>query len=186
MSLFTVASRYSKSLLELSVERGELEEVHRDMQKLLDMGKANEELGLMLQDPVIRSEEKLRILNMLFSEGSADLTADFLELIAQKGRENTLMAIARQFHKQYNSHKGIQEAKVVTTFPIDEELRQSFIDMVKEISGKEKVELSEHVDEELIGGFVLTVGDRQIDESLESKLNSLRLRFTQNLYEKKY
>jgi len=186
MSLFRVASRYAKSLLELSVERGELEAVHQDMQRLLDLGEAQEEFVLMLQDPVIRSDKKLNVLKSLFSDGNAALTVDFFELLTSKRRENVLMAIAREFHKQYNIHKGIQAAELITTFPIDGELRKSFVEMVKEISGKDKVQLSEKIDEDLIGGFVLTVGDRQIDESLESKLNLLRLRFTQNLYEKKY
>src|SRR5690606_20332896 len=109
MSLFRVASRYAKSLLELSVENGELEAVHRDMQKLLEIGDANEELALMLQDPVIPSEKKLKALHLLFSGKSATLTADFFELLIRKGRENVLMEIAREFHKQYNLQKGIQD-----------------------------------------------------------------------------
>ena len=186
MSVIRVASRYAKSLLELSVEKGQLEEVYKDMVRLKDLAASNRDFKVMLQSPDINSEKQLKVLSSLFSKNSASVTTAFFNILTQKGRETVLLDIAKEFHKQYNLHKGIQEAEVVTTFPIDEELRQSFLQMVKEISGKEQVELKETLDEDLIGGFVLTVGDRQIDESLNSKLNQLKLKFTQNLYEKKY
>ena len=89
------------------------------------------------------------------------------------------------FEKE-NREKAIQEADIVTTFAIDDELRNTFIKLVKEISGKDRVELKEKIDPEIIGGYVLTVDDRQVDESLESKLKMIQIRFTQNLYEKRY
>ncbi|MEX2593494.1 MAG: ATP synthase F1 subunit delta [Anditalea sp.] len=186
MSVIRVASRYAKSLLELSVEKGELEAVHQDMIKLLKMGRSNRDLTVMLQSPVIESEKKLNVLKALFAKDVSPLTITYFNVLSQKGRENVLLASAKEFHKLYNIHKGIQEAEIVTTFPIDEELRKSFIGIVKEISGKGSVELIEKTEKDLIGGFVLTIGDRQIDESLNSKLKMLQLKFTQNLYEKKY
>jgi F-type H+-transporting ATPase subunit delta len=186
MSVIRVASRYAKSLLELSAEKGVLEAVHQDMIRLSEIGRSNQEFKVMLQSPLINSEKKLNILKAIFENEAAPLTLLFFKIISQKGREKVLLATAKEFHRQYNIHKGIQEAKIVTTFPIDDELRQSFIDIVKEISGKNTVELKEKIEEDLIGGFILTVGDKQIDESLNSKLKMLKLDFTQNLYEKKY
>ena len=186
MSVIRVASRYAKSLLELSVEKGALEAVHQDMNRLLDLAASNREFKVMLESPVINAEKKLKVLNALFVTNVSPITLSFFNILIQKGRERALLAIAKEFHQQYNVHNGIQPAEVVTTFPIDEELRKSFVEIVREISGKGKVELKEKIDVELIGGFVLTVGDRQIDESIENKLKQLRLKFTQNLYEKKY
>ena len=186
MSVLRVASRYAKSLMELSVEKGELDKVHQDMNKLLEIGQSNPELKAMLQSPVIHSDKKAKVLKALFAKPASPLTLVFFNLLSQKGRENAAMAIAQDFHKKYNIHKGIQEANIVTTFAIDDELRNTFIKLVKEISGKDRVELKEKIDPEIIGGYVLTVDDRQVDESLESKLKMLQIRFTQNLYEKRY
>lgn len=186
MSTIRVASRYAGSLLELSVEKGQLEAVHQDMNRLMDLAASNRDFKVMLQSPVISAEKKIKVLNALFEKSSTPLIASFFNLLAQKGREGIVLDIAEEFHKQYNLHNKIQEAEVITTFPLNESLRMSFISLIQEISGKEKVELKEKVDEELIGGFVLTVGDKQIDESLSSKLSQLKLKFTQNLYEKKY
>ena len=186
MSVIRVASRYTKSLLDLAIEQGQLEAVHQDMNRLLDLAASNSDFKVMLKSPVINADKKLNVLNALFTNAKSPLTLTFFKVVAQKGRETVLLDIAKEFHRQYNIHSNIQEAEVVTTFPLDEEMRSSFISLVKEISGFEKVELKEKVDSELIGGFVLTVGDKQIDESLSSKLSRLKLKFTQNLYEKKY
>ena len=186
MSVIRVASRYAKSLLELAVEREDLEAVHRDITRLQELGKQSTEFKLLLQSPIVNSDKKLSIIKALFPGEISPITSSFFEIVSRKRRENTLLATAKEFHRQYNLYKGIQDAKVVTTFPLGDELRQSFVDIAKEISGKDTIELSEEVDEDLIGGFVLTVGDKQIDESLSSKLNQLKLKFTQNLYEKKY
>lgn len=185
MSVIRVASRYAKSLLELAVEKADLEAVHRDMEKLLEISRSNRDFTVMLQSPVIKSDKKLDVLNALFVKDASPVTIAFFGMLASKNRENALLAVAKEFHKRYNLYKDIQEAEVITTFPIDQALRESFTDVVKKISGRNSVELVEKVDEELIGGFVLTVGDRQIDESLDSKLKKLQLQFTQNLYEKK-
>jgi len=172
--------------LDLAIEQGQLEAVHQDMNRLLDLAASNSDFKVMLKSPVINADKKLNVLNALFKDAKSPLTLIFFKVVAQKGRETVLLDIAKEFHRQYNLHSNIQEAEVVTTFPLDEEMRSSFISLVKEISGFEKVELKEKVDSELIGGFVLTVGDKQIDESLSSKLSHLKLKFTQNLYEKKY
>lgn|SRR5690606_16828829 len=186
MSVIRVASRYTKSLLDLAIEQGQLEAVHQDMNRLLALADSNREFKVMLKSPVVHADKKLKVLDALFTDAKSPLTKTFFEVVARKDRVGLLLDIAKEFHRQYNIHSNIQEAEVVTTFPLDEEMRASFVSLVKEISGLDKVELKEKVDSELIGGFILTVGDKQINESLSSKLSQLKLKFTQNLYEKKY
>lgn len=186
MSSIRVASRYAKSILELAIEKGVLEEVHQDMQLLLTLDESTPELGLMLNSPIVNSDKKLKILKALFPKGSSELTLPFFEIVSKKNRDNVLMEIAKEFHNQYNESKGIQLAIVTTTFPLDEKLRKEFVQIVKEISGLKDVELIEKINPDIIGGFILKVNDRQLDESLNSKLKALRLEFSHNLYEKKF
>jgi F-type H+-transporting ATPase subunit delta len=110
----------------------------------------------------------------------------FFDLVVEKGRTEFLPEMAIAFLRLYNDHLGIQTAEVVSTIQLDDELRNSFKGIVKEVSGKNEVNLIEKIDPNLIGGFVLKVGDKQLDESIKSKLQQLRLDLTQNLYEKKY
>jgi F-type H+-transporting ATPase subunit delta len=185
MSNHRVAHRYTKSILELSIEKGILEEVYADFVKLSSMVKGTRDLDLMLNNPVISSEKKLKVLNALYATGAQKMTLTFFEIISRKGREDILVDIAKEFESQYNAHKSIQVAELTTTFPIDEKLRNQFIGIVKEISGLKTVQLVEKINSELIGGYVLKVNDRQLDESLSSKLRELKAEFSENHYESK-
>ncbi|WP_339902521.1 ATP synthase F1 subunit delta [uncultured Cyclobacterium sp.] len=186
MSAYRVASRYAKSLLELAVERNELDQVNSDMTAVLSLSAANSSFSDMVKSPVISSEKKTEILKSLIGKNASALTLKFFDLVGEKGRTGFLPEMATAFLRLRNEHLGIQIAEVVSTIQLDDELRNSFKSIVKEISGKSKVNLIEKVDANLIGGFVLRVGDKQLDESIKSKLQQLRLDFTQNLYEKKY
>lgn len=177
MSERRVASRYAKSLIELAEEKGVLEEVNRDMQFFDSVTKSNRDFELAIRNPIVSNDKKLGILKAIFANKVSDLTFRFFEIISRKNREVILPLIAEEFHAQYNVYKGIVLVKVVTTFPLDEKLRARFKEVVKERFGKE-VELEESVDESLIGGYILTVGDKQIDESLNSKLKGLKLEFS--------
>ncbi|WP_375585097.1 ATP synthase F1 subunit delta [Cyclobacterium xiamenense] len=186
MSAYRVASRYAKSLLELAVETNVLEKVYQDLESVHNTVEQSPELLDLIKSPVITSEQKMTVIRALFSRNVVPLTLRFFELVSKKGRESLLPEMARGFHRLYNQHLGIQKAEVVATIQLDQALRDSFIAIVKEVSGKDRVELVEKIDPNLIGGFVLNIEDRQLDESLKSKLQQLRLGFTQNLYEKKY
>src|SRR5690606_24901448 len=99
----------------------------------------------------------------------------FFNIITRKNREAILDAIADQFIKPYDEYRGIQKATVISSAPLTEEARQHFIKILSETTGK-KIELTEKVDENLIGGYILTVGDKQIDASLKSQLNTLKIK----------
>jgi F-type H+-transporting ATPase subunit delta len=185
MSDFRVASRYAKSLLSLAEEKGVLEEVHDDMQLFKNVAENNKEFTRILKNPIINHDKKLNILKGIFKGKVHPLTFSIFEIITRKNREAILPAIAKAFHQQYNVFKNIEEAKVVTTFPLTEELRKEFELIVWKYTGK-KVDLKEEVNESLIGGYILKIGDRQIDESLNSKLKELRLQFSRNPYIKEF
>lgn len=185
MSEYRIASRYAKSLLDLAVEKGKLEQVNKDMQLLSDLSAQNRDLVLMLKSPIISHNKKLAVLNKVFTGKVDDMTLAFFQILTKKQREAYLIMVAEEFHHQYNTHKGIEEATITTTFALDQKLRGEFSKVVEKITNK-KVELTEIVDESIIGGFVLKIGDRQIDDSVSSKLKALRLEFTKNHYEKAY
>ncbi|TDQ13713.1 ATP synthase F1 subcomplex delta subunit [Algoriphagus boseongensis] len=186
MSNHRVASRYAKSILELAIEQGQLEEVFADFKALEEMAKSSRELVLLMGNPVVSSEKKLKVLKALFANGSSKLTSTFFEIVSRKNREGVLMDIASEFVFQYNKFKSIQVAELTTTIAIDAEQKKQFVALVKEITGMKEVQLVEKVNPSIIGGFVLKVNDRQLDESLSSKLKALRVQFTQNHYEKQF
>ena len=186
MSIHRAASRYAKSILDLSIEKGQLEGVFSDFNNLAAMGKASRELNLALNNPVLTSDKKLNILKALFSKGANPLTLTFFEVISRKNREGVLLEMAKEFIVQYNAYKSIQVAEVSSASSLTDKQRTQLIAAVKEISGMKEVQLVEKINPSLIGGFVLKVNDRQLDESISSKLNALRVQFSKNLYEKQF
>ncbi|MBL7863318.1 MAG: ATP synthase F1 subunit delta [Cyclobacteriaceae bacterium] len=185
MSDLRVASRYVKSLLGLAVEQGVVEEVHKDMLLFTKTCRENRNFTMMLRSPVIRHENKQAILQKLFKGKVNKLTLAIIDIITKKNREPILPAIALEFHNAYNVYKGIGKAYLKTTIPADKELIKVMETISKKLSGKSNVELETSVDDSLIGGFILNVGDRQIDASIKSKLKALSLKFDENYFIKK-
>jgi F-type H+-transporting ATPase subunit delta len=186
MADLRVASRYVKSLLDLSVEQGQLEAVHQDMLLFSKVCKESRDFSMMLRSPVIRHEKKRDILEKIFSGKMNKLTLAIIDIVTRKNREPLLAEIADEFHNAYKIQRGIGTASVTTTVPMDKELRAEIEAIVKNLSDKKTVEIEEKVDQELIGGFILNVGDRQIDASIRSKLNALKLKFTENPFQKQF
>lgn len=182
MADIRVASRYVKSLLGLAVEQGVLEEVNRDMQLFSKVCAENRAFVLMLKSPVIRHDKKRDILESIFQGKVSKLSMSIFDIITRKNREPLLPSIAKEFHNAYNVYKNIGKASIITATPLDAKLRAEIEKIAQKLSDKNQVELDEKVDKELIGGFVLNVGDKQIDASIKSKLRALKRKFSENPY----
>jgi F-type H+-transporting ATPase subunit delta len=186
MADIRAASRYVKSLLGLAVEKNVLDQVHNDMLLFSKVVNENHAFLLMLNNPIIRHDKKRAILGQIFKGKVNDLTLAIFDIITKKNREPLLPAIAKEFHNAYNLHKGIGKATIITATPIDEELRNEFEALVKKMIVEKQVEITEKIDPSLIGGFVLNVGDQQIDASIKNKLKSLKVNFGKNPYVKDF
>jgi len=181
-----VASRYVKSLLSLAVEQKVLDVVHEDMQMFDQACRTNRQFANMLKNPIIKHEKKKDILEALFKGKVNPLTLAIIEILTRKNREPLLPAIAHEFHNAYNQYQGIEKATVTTTTAVDPKLKGEIEAIVKKLSTKKQVELVEKIDKDLIGGFILNVGDRQIDASIKSKLKTLKVKFSENPYIKEF
>ncbi len=177
MAVATVAARYAKSLLDLAQEQGLTETMHRDMQFFKNTVDQSRPLMLMLKNPIVRAEKKSAVLRAAFTNRVNPMTMAFFEIITKKNREGIMDSIAEQFISQYNILRSIERATVITTVPLTAIQRDKFKAMVMKTTGCKLVELEEKLDSNLIGGYVLRVGDQQIDGSIRSQLNDLRLKF---------
>lgn len=182
MANLRAASRYIKSLLDLAIEQKVLEDVHKDMMFFARVYEENKAFSLMLRSPVIPHDKKREILARIFKGKVNNLTMSFFDIITKKNREPLLGAIAKEFHNAYNEYKGIGKATVISAVPLDDKLRSEFGSLVRKYSEKKQIELVERVDPEMIGGFILNVGDRQIDASIKNKIQALKVKFSQNPY----
>lgn len=183
MSELRVASRYAKSLLDLAEEQGTLEQVKEDMDLFNKTLTESRDLRLLLRNPIVKHDKKLAILRAVFGGKVSDLTEKFFTIITQKNRESALEYIGSEFLNQYNVLRGVQTAEVTTATPLNAITRLQVMNLVREQTGLQQVTLNEQVDPALIGGFVLRVGDRLIDDSVSYRLRKLRTEFSKNPYQ---
>lgn len=186
MSEFRLAGRYAKSLIELSQEKGQLEAVHDDMVLMQQTIKSSRDLLLMLKNPIIHADKKIKVLGGLFKSKVNGITYQFFELVVKKGREKFLPAIAFSFIEQYNRIKHIVTATFTTAVPVDETIIERIRKLVREKTGRPNIDLRTKVNAKLIGGFTLEFEDRQYDTSVFRNLETLDDNFLINIYARKY
>lgn len=175
-----LATRYAKSLIGLAVEKGQLEQVYADMQWLNAVCKSNRDFVNLLRSPVIKGDTKKKILEAITAGNISEMTAAFNRLLITKGRESNLPEITTAFVAAYKEKKNIHTVMLTTASPVSEAVRNVIMAQVKKSAGFENVELEEKVDSDLIGGFVLQVGDKLVDASIAYDLRAIAKQFKNN------
>jgi F-type H+-transporting ATPase subunit delta len=174
-----VANRYARSLMELATETGKLDKVREDIKSLIRVIEENRELRLFLKSPVIKADKKEKVFAQLFESKFSPLTFGFLKLLARKGREGILYEIAKAFDEQYKKSKNIFTAVVISADGLDKATRSKMQELVEQQTNGE-VELIEKVDPSAIGGFILRIGDKQIDRTVARQLSNLKKELINN------
>jgi len=175
MSNYRVAVRYANSLIGLAIETKKLEKVRSDMEMLDQLCRELKPFHNFLKNPIINNYKKWEILRKIFKSKIDELTYKFLEILTRKNRENILPEIVEQFLIDYRAYKKIERVNVITPVILDEGLKKEFISLAGKIVGADKtIELIEKKDEGIVGGYILRIGDKQIDDSISAKLRELR------------
>ena len=175
-----LAGRYAKSLIDLAIEKGQLDAVYNDMLFLESLCKQNKELVTVLKSPVIKPEKKEKILDAVTKDKVSIITSTFNKLLTRKGRETYLPEIITAFIQQFKDHKGIYIVKLTTAMPVSEDVKNAIISKIKADTKMQLVELQTEVKEDIIGGFILEVGSELVDASVAFDLNNVKKQFANN------
>jgi F-type H+-transporting ATPase subunit delta len=178
-----VANRYAKALIELALEMNLLEQVKADMDLLLMVCEQNRDFLLMLKSPVIQDRKKKAILEEIFTGKVQDLSLKFMLVITRNRRESVIREIAQQFVALYREHHRIIPTTLTSAVKLDQETRDKIVNRLGDRANA-TIELTEKIDEEIIGGFILELANRQYDASLLRKIQNLKKEFDINLYVK--
>tara|TARA_B100000795_G_scaffold221573_1_gene176270 strand:+ start:2936 stop:3493 length:558 start_codon:yes stop_codon:yes gene_type:complete len=170
------ALRYAKAILNLAKETSVETEVNSDMQLIASTISENLDLGIMLKSPVIKSADKKKVLNELFSGKVNVISLGMFNLLLENKRMSMLLSIAKQYSIIHDFLKRIQVAKVTTAVPLTDELQTKVMAKIVELTGN-KASLENSVNPAILGGFILRVGDVQYDASISNHLNELRKEF---------
>ncbi len=175
------AKRYAKSLMGLAQEKNNLDSVYKDMMLINETIKKSNDLDLLLKSPVVNTDKKQQILLAVFGKNISKLSTLFLDLISSKKRESLIQLIASSFIEQYKNFKNIIVTEVTSAISLDNKQLNSIVSLF-ENTNNSTYEIVEKVSPEIIGGFIIRVGDKQIDASISKELRELKKTFNENPY----
>ncbi|OZV70789.1 ATP synthase F1 subunit delta [Winogradskyella aurantia] len=172
------AIRYAKAVLSLATDNKVADAVNVDMKQIVSTIAGNADLNAMIQNPVIRSSDKKKVLFDVFSDANK-ATYNLIDTLVANKRIVLLHDVANKYNQLFDTLRDAQIAKVTTAIPLTKDLEEKVLAKVKELTGK-TTEIKNVVDESILGGFILRVGDVQYDASIANKLNKLKREFTLN------
>ena len=174
MSAQRIAHRYAKSLLELAVEKGQLEAVFSDMKGMNELINESRDLFLMLKSPIIQTEKKAKVLKTGFEGNLHELTYAFMQLLTRKKRENIIPEISQAFVQQYNTLKKITHVDLTVAAEPDQAMMDKVLKVLKEQAGLVEIEMNTQIDPDIIGGFILRYDNKLYDDSVVSRLKEMK------------
>jgi F-type H+-transporting ATPase subunit delta len=180
MSGNRAAIRYAKAVLQQAKEGGVDDTVFDDMQDVNNTIKANKELQHLLKSPLIKANDKKKALLKIFEEKSKD-TKSVIEVLIDNQRTQLLADVSKNFIDLYNEEKGVKAAQVTTAIPLSEEIEKKVLAKIKELTGSTKVTLENYIDESILGGFILRIGDLQYNASIANKLSKIKREFSKSI-----
>ena len=178
MSEYRAAYRYARALMDLAVERNKVQEVQEDMHTILGTIRENDSLRDVLHSPILTTQDKKDVLKALFQK-AAPLTMQLFNLLATNKRMAILEEIAAQYIQLFEQMQGQDIARVTTAVPLSKSLENKILKQLQSITGREVI-IENEIDPDLIGGFILRLGDLEYNASIQNKLGNLKRELLKN------
>ncbi len=175
------ALRYAKAILNLAKEQGVDSEVNDNMKLISETIAGSDDLHTMLKSPIIKVSDKKNVLNALFGNHVNTITKGLFNLLAENKRMLMLHSVTKQYVIIYDHYKKMQTATVTTAVPLTDALQDKIQDKIVTLTGN-KATIKNIVNPDILGGFILRVGDVQYDASLSNQFNELKREFDNSHY----
>jgi F-type H+-transporting ATPase subunit delta len=167
-----IAKVYSEALFDVAKEKDELDEVQEQLGQFADAVDENRDLQVFFFSPYLSSQDKRDGISKAISGGNKELI-NFLELLAEKHRMPALFQIRRRFDELAADENDQLDVTVKSAVELDPSVVEAIGAEIEKKTGK-KIDLRSEVDDSIIGGIVLQVGNRVLDASIRSRLDRLR------------
>ena len=170
-----ISDRYASALYDLASEKKLVDVVLDDLLFIQSTIKNNKDLKLVIKSPLIKSNDKLEILqNILKSKKPNELSSTFLKVLSKNKRFQKTLDIISQFKNINAQKRGDVLADITSAEKLSNEQQDNIKEQLRTILG-DKLSLSYKVDEQIIGGLIIKVGSKMIDTSLSNKINKLKI-----------
>jgi F-type H+-transporting ATPase subunit delta len=180
-----VAHRYAKALFDLAVETNQLETVKNDLE--LIVAHTTADFRTLMLSPVITGDRKEKIFAAIFGAHVSQLTVSFFNLLFKKGREVAVKEIGVALGEMYRQHHNIHIVEITTAAPVTEDINKYLTDKLtaRPRYKDSTLQVTNKVDEDIIGGFILQIGDVLYDASIRHDLAVIKKQFIENMYVQK-
>ena len=169
-----ISKTYGDALFELAVEKNKVDVLLEEIEQLQGILSENDEFSRLMNHPKIIKEEKIQVAKNVFEGRISDELLGFITIIISKDRYKDIDAILDYFIAEVKRYKGIGVATVTTAVPLKEEQCSKIEQKLLDTTQYTKMEMHYNLDESLIGGMVVRIGDRVVDSSIKTKLNELQ------------
>jgi len=170
MRYWVVARRYARAAYKLSHARGVTEDVLAELEAFAALFRDNDELRRVLVHPGIPVAEKYGVVAKIVADETA---RDFLRFLIERDRLALTPAVLAEFRDEYRKDAGIAAAQIKSAVPVPEDVKERLAAAIERMTGR-RVELEAVVDESVIGGMSLRIGDHVIDATLATRLGEIR------------
>jgi F-type H+-transporting ATPase subunit delta len=168
-----VSKVYGDALFEAAVEAKKMDEMFEEVKQLLVIFKDNAELQKMLENPKIIREDKENVIETVFRGRVANEIVELMKLMIAKGRYSEIESVFDYFIGLVKEEKKIGIAYVSTAIALSDKQKDEIVKRLLETTKYESFEMNYKVDESLIGGMIIRIGDRVVDSSIKTKLYEL-------------
>ena len=173
-----VSTTYGDALFELALEEGKLLEMRSEVEALRQIFMENEEISTILSHPEMDKTSKITFMENIFKGKCSDHIMGFLVLVVEKGRQADIIAILDYFIKKAKEEEGIGTAIVTSAVELTDKGRETIEARLLALTNYKSFETTYNVDESLIGGLVIRIGDRVVDSSIKTKLQNMKKTLT--------
>ncbi len=168
-----VSTTYGDALFELAVESGQVDEMFEEAKAILQVLQENNELSKLMGHPQIGKEEKIRVLEEIFKNRVRDEFTGLMRMLVSKDHFGEMESVFTYFIGRVMEYKNIGIAYVTAPMPLTDGQKEQVRQKLLETTNYVEFEMHYDVDESLIGGMVIRIGDRVVDSSVKHKLESL-------------
>lgn len=174
-----VAKRYAQGLLDFTQETGNTNAVFGEMGDLVKTIEGSKDLKSFFSSPIIDVKKKLSVASEIFKSFSP-VTQNLIQLVIKHGRESQLQNIAQAFINKVEDINGVQRISLTSAQPLSQSNIDNILKSTDLVNHNNKFDVKTIINPDILGGYILRVGDQQIDTSVKSKLNNIKKEFQLN------
>ena len=173
-----IADRYAQALFEVGEETQTTSELYQELKQLVDILNENKDLYNFLKSPLIGRDDKKNVMKNIFENQLSKNMNNFLKIVIDKDRMSTIGNIQESYKNLLNDKNNILEGTVITAVALNE---KEIKDLEKNLSTKynKNVTLTNVVDETILGGVLVKLGNEEIDGTIRTRLSRMKKQLSQ-------